>query len=327
MSLIKPMKKIINIAVISALALVTFTTGCMKQSVKESEVNNIKSSFIPYITKVGNQTDLFVADVYGNAKIKLTDDAFEEADPLILPNGKILFASKRTGTWQIYAINNDGTNIKAITSDKGFNNYRPSLAIDGSILIVSDREIKPKIYSIDPDGGSVTRLTTGDNYYDYPSPLDDGTILYLSNEGNKWEIWKMNADGSNKKRITSTTAKPVSLTAMPSYVRDTLIKYPGNDDGFTSRRNIALNNNFISKAVFTARDKNGDMEIFRINIDGSDLRNLSQMPGVDANPVVLRNGKIAFTSDRDGTFDVWIMDADGYNPVNLTKEPYYASTR
>ena len=40
---------------------------------------------------------------------------------------------------------------------------------------------------------NLNKLTNGDNYYDYPSPLDDGTILYLSNEGNKWEIWKMNA--------------------------------------------------------------------------------------------------------------------------------------
>lgn len=320
------MKKLITVCLFS-LSLSLGLNSCMKQAVKDQDTQvNSKEVIIPYISKIGDKTDLFITNTKGE-KLRLTDDAFEEADPSILPNGKILFASKRTGTWQVYIINSDGTNLKAITNDKGFNNYRPAMSIDGSLLIVSDRETKPKIYSIDLDGGSVTKLTDGDNYYDYPSPLDDGTILYMTNQVSKWEIWKMNADGTNKKRITNMPVKPMSLASMPSYVRDTNLRSPGIDDGFASRRNIALNNNLIAKAVFTARDKDGDIEIFRINTDGTDLRNLTQMPGVDSSPVVTRNGKIVFTSDRDGTFDVWIMDADGTNPMNLTKEPYYASTR
>lgn len=320
------MKNLITVCLLS-FSLSLSLNSCMKQAVKDQDEQiNSKEILIPYISRIGDKTDLFITNTKGE-KLRLTDDAFEESDPSILPNGKILFASKRTGTWQVYIINRDGTNLKAITTDKGFNNYRPSMSIDGSLLIVSDRETKPKIYSLDLDGGSVTKLTDGDNYYDYPSPLDDGTILYMTNQISKWEIWKMNADGTNKKRVTNMTVKPMSLASMPSYVRDTYLRNPGVDDGFASRRNIALNNNLISKAVFTARDKDGDIEIFRINTDGTDLRNLTQMPGIDSSPVVTRNGKIVFTSDRDGTFDVWIMDADGTNPMNLTKEPYYASTR
>ena len=33
------------------------------------------------------------------------------------------------------------------------------------------------------------------------------------------------------------------------------------------------------------------------------------------------NGKIAFDSDRSGEFEVWVMDADGGNPVNVSKRP------
>ncbi|RYX99605.1 DUF5050 domain-containing protein [bacterium] len=316
------MKKLLSLSCIS-LFLALGSASCMKQVNKDDAKREV---LIPYITKIGNNTDLFVTNMNGD-KVQLTDDAFEEADPSMMPNGKILFSSKRTGTWQVYIINSDGTNLKAVTNDKGFNNYRPAIAIDGSILMVSDREVKPKIYSIDTDGKSPVKLTNSDDYYDYPSPLDDGTILYMSNTVSKWEIWKMNADGSNKKRITNMSVKPISLAAMPSYVRDTSLISPSINDDFASRRNVALNNTLISKAVFTARDTKGDLEIFRINLDGSDLRNLTNMPGVDSSPIVTRNGKIVFTSDRDGTFDVWLMDADGYNPINLTKEPYYASAR
>ena len=315
------MKKLLSFS----LSLLTLaSTSCMKKVDQEDYAK--KEVLIPYITKIGDKTDLFVTNMDGD-KVRLTDDAFEEADPTMLPNGKVLFASKRTGTWQIYIINSNGKGLKAITNDKGFNNYRPAMSMDGSILMVSDREVKPKIYSIDIDGKSLVKLTDSDDYYDYPSPLDDGSILYMSNRVSKWEIWKMNADGSNKKKITNMSVKPITLAAMPSYVRDTYLRSPNLSDDFNSRRNTALNNNFVSKAVFTARDSKGDIEIFRINTDGTDLRNLTQMPGVDSSPTVTRNGKIVFTSDRDGTFDVWLMDADGTNPINITKEPYYASAR
>ena len=31
--------------------------------------------------------------------------------------------------------------------------------------------------------------------------------------------------------------------------------------------------------------------------------------------------KIAFVSDRDGNYDIFVMDADGSNPTNLTNSP------
>ena len=29
--------------------------------------------------------------------------------------------------------------------------------------------------------------------------------------------------------------------------------------------------------------------------------------------------RIAFTSNRDGDFEVWVVNADGTNPINLTR--------
>ena len=34
-------------------------------------------------------------------------------------------------------------------------------------------------------------------------------------------------------------------------------------------------------------------------------------------------GKIAFVSERDGNAEVYVMNADGTNPVNLTKDPAF----
>lgn len=323
--------KIVKIAKSLITYLVTFLLAsslysCAEKNVKKDDFSSMSKYLVPFIKKEDKQLDLYVTDLEGKTKVRLTNDAFDEADPIVTQSGKIMFSSKRTGTWQLYIINPDGSDLKAITNDKGFNNYRPSVTIDGSVLFVSDRETKPKIFVMDADGSNVTKLTDDDNYYDFPSPLDDGSILYLSNEKNKWEIWNMNADGSHKRKITTMTNKPLSLTAMPGYVKDYMRMIPLADDSFLNKRSQELVS-FTAKAIFVARDKKGDVEIFRINLDGSDLRNLSQMPGMDSNPIVLKNGKIAFTSDRDGIYDVWLMEPDGYNPVNLTRDVYYASTR
>ncbi|GIW21071.1 MAG: hypothetical protein KatS3mg068_0078 [Candidatus Sericytochromatia bacterium] len=313
------MKKFIKILILSNLFSCTYNFNDKEE--------NKSDFYIPYIAKdLNGNTDIYLIDIKGKNKIRVTNDVYEESDPSLLPNGQILFSSKRTGTWQIYTISPNGENLKAITNDKGINNYRPSLTIDGRIIFVSDRDVKPNIYSIDFDGSNLIRLTEGDDYFDYPSPLDDGSIVYLSNKETKWQIWSMNADGTNKKKITNLFFNPISISSMPSYVKDSIVTMPPPDDTFFGRRNVALSK-LTSKVVFTARDNKGDLEIFRIDIDGNNLKNLTQSPGIDANPIVLRNGKIAFTSDRDGTFDVWIMEPDGYNPFNLTKEPNYASTR
>ena len=38
--------------------------------------------------------------------------------------------------------------------------------------------------------------------------------------------------------------------------------------------------------------------------------------------VVDAQGQIAFQSDRDGDFDIYVMDNDGDNPQNLTNNPH-----
>jgi Tol biopolymer transport system component len=58
--------------------------------------------------------------------------------------------------------------------------------------------------------------------------------------------------------------------------------------------------------------------------DGSGQTNLSNAPGADVHPAWSRDGaRIAFHSDRSpaGDVEVYVMDADGANPVNLTNSP------
>ena len=82
-------------------------------------------------------------------------------------SSKIVFATNRDGSMQIYVMNGDGTGVTRIT-DSGANDDFPRWSPNGTkILFQSDRDHADTgymdIYVMNSDGGGVTRLTTDPN--------------------------------------------------------------------------------------------------------------------------------------------------------------------
>lgn len=66
-------------------------------------------------------------------------------------------------------------------------------------------------------------------------------------------------------------------------------------------------------------ERDGNREIYIMNMDGSGQVNLTNNPAADWLPSFSPNGsKIAFTSDRDGNNEIYIMNVDGSEQVRLT---------
>jgi Tol biopolymer transport system component len=75
-------------------------------------------------------------------------------------------------------------------------------------------------------------------------------------------------------------------------------------------------------AFISSRD--GNFEIYVIDADGKNPRNLTKNPADDAAPSWSPDGgRIAFNSERDGNAEIYVMDADGKNPRNLTNNPAF----
>ena len=77
-----------------------------------------------------------------------------------------------------------------------------------------------------------------------------------------------------------------------------------------------------------ASARGGDLDIYVMDEDGSNVTQLTNHPHTDSGPVWSPDGtRIAFSSLRDDpmnidrNWEVYVMDANGGNPVRLTQEP------
>ncbi len=76
-----------------------------------------------------------------------------------------------------------------------------------------------------------------------------------------------------------------------------------------------------SRVVFTLSAPGGQ-QIASVNIQGEDLRKLTQSTGTNCWPSISPDGKrIAFSSSREGSFRIYVMHVDGSHLHRLTDSP------
>ncbi|MGD8584272.1 MAG: hypothetical protein PVJ75_02880 [Chloroflexota bacterium] len=233
----------------------------------------------------------------------------QPTQPPTLPElpGLIAFTSDRDGSQEIYAsIDLTGVSVSRLTASIA-DDTQAAWSPDGArIAFVSNRDGNPEIYVMNADGGNLTRLT--DNPADdlHPSWSPDGDLIaFSSDRDGNFNIYVMGLNGSRQRQLTND----VAADREPFWFR-------GSEGLFNSTDYI----------LFTT-DRDGNQEIYRMNPDGSGLLNLTDNPAADQNPAGLSAGnevessasrRILFTSDREVNNDIFIMDLDGGNPINLT---------
>ena len=95
-----------------------------------------------------------------------------------------------------------------------------------------------------------------------------------------------------------------------------VVNSPSNGVPFTSFSNDGR------QYIFSAPDSSGSNQIFKMNVDGTGLTQLTSFTSASAiHPVMAPDGsKIAFASNASGNFQIWSMNPDGTGQTNLTND-------
>ena len=124
------------------------------------------------------------------------------------PDGeRMVFASWRTGTSQLFIMNQDGGNLTRLTGDDD-NDVGPHWSPDGSrVAFVSDRDGNLELYTIAVADRTVHRLTNDLDIDTEPTWSPDGRqVAFVSLRGGNRDLYLMDSDGDNLRRLTQHPA-------------------------------------------------------------------------------------------------------------------------
>ncbi|MFQ3535516.1 MAG: protein kinase [Aggregatilineales bacterium] len=279
------------------------------------------------------------------AKLYLTGTAraakSTAAAALLQPSGRLIFHTDLNGRWEINQVTLPGGEISRLTDGRGVY-YLPSFSADGQLIVLSSARAGPvEIFVVRADGSELRRLTVqgGENWGAAISP-DNQRVVWHSNRPGTFRLFIANLDGTGIRQLTQRDPASSSLDADGSWAPD------GKRIVFASSRSPrglyfidvetgALT--YFSAAGQDAEDpawspdgsriafqskRDGNLEIYVINADGTGLRRLTNHPAADGRPAWSPDGQwLAFESDRDGKLDIYIMRADGSDVRRVTSGP------
>ena len=163
---------------------------------------------------------------------------------------------------------------------------------------------------------NIKQLTFGgENAEAYFSADGKQLIFQSTRDGRECDqIYTMNIDGSNVRMISPGEGRTTCAYFLP---RSNRALYSSTHLGGKA---CPPRPDFSKGYVWAVYP---EFDIFTARADGSDLKRLTSTSGYDAETTVSRNGKLVFTSTRDGDLDIYTMDANGKNVRRLTNELGY----
>jgi Tol biopolymer transport system component len=266
------------------------------------------------------------------------------------PGGRIAFESDRSGNYEIYTMNADGTGVSPnLTRDPAYDGT-PAISPDGTrIAFTSDRHASGGIYVMNADGtGQSKRLTRDDANDIDPAFSSDGRQVAFAGyrDDSGWNIYVTDADGDGPlQRVTneeSGAASRPTFSPDGEWIAYTVAYGDSSErqiyrirvDG-SGRQRLTFEGSSWDAAyspdgnhIAFASDRLGNAEIYTMTDGGRDQRNVTDDPaGDDEEPAFSPDGQgIVFTSDRDDDpgddeyrREIYVMDVDGSNQGNLTK--------
>jgi len=203
--------------------------------------------------------DLWSVNSDGKNKIRLTNDPAIDWNPVWSPDGHyIYFLSDRSGSMNVWRIPVDEISgeakgdLEQVTVPASNCSWL-ALSHDGKKLIYSSLEQRANIYKMGFDPAyerfvkPEIQVTTGSKTYNWLDISPDGKKIATTSSGVQEDVYVMNSDGTNIRRLTNDKPK------------DRGVRW--SHDG---------------TAVYSYSDRSGKYELWKINLDGSGLEQMTR---------------------------------------------------
>jgi Tol biopolymer transport system component/DNA-binding winged helix-turn-helix (wHTH) protein len=295
--------------------------------------------------------------VPGSREIQLTSDGKQNLEPAWSPDRRLIayYSRDRGGIWVMPALGGAARQIAEFGSRPAWSPDGSMIAFQSEPLseLLGFHIGSSTIWIVSAQGGNAKPITQVGNPtggHGVPSWSPDGKrIVFVSREITEATLWTVSIEDAGLKQITRSRN-----IYDPTYSPDgQYIYYPavtsGSGFGLWKAR-ISPASDPLGEPVLVVDPGSASFAFPTISADGKKLAyallsstsNLWSVPlspssseatGSPApitNDTSLRNTdpafspdgrKIAFGSTRSGPSDIWLVDADGKNPVQLTTDP------
>jgi Tol biopolymer transport system component len=150
--------------------------------------------------------------------------------PSWFPLQKIVFASNRSGNFDIWIMDVNGTGLRQLT-DSPSNETQPTV-IYSTIMYASDESGSHDLWSMNIDGQNKQQLTSSaaDECMPAWSPIGGIVYAHRSDSDDDYDLWAMNTDGTGKTRLTNNPSDELSPVFFPSTYQLKVAYALENDD-------------------------------------------------------------------------------------------------
>lgn len=241
---------------------------------------------------------LYIKSVDGVAVTQLTGDPASDIQPAFSPDGtRVAFASDRSGQWDIWIIDANGGLPVQVTSGLA-DEVHPSWSRDGNKLVFCS--LPPEggqweLWTADAEAGG-TKKFIGYGLFPEWSKVEDKIVFQRARErgSHRFSVWTLTLVDGEPRYPTEVASDAAHALILPTFSAD------GRRIAYASVADPNLD-------VDQGPTRSLVVDIWMMNADGRGKTRLTDGHTANHSPAFSSDGRIYFTSDRNGRENVWSL--------------------